>query len=113
MPPTEPAGPACEETRIKIVSHSDLFYWWPVWAVGFLMAALTYQHGHRVAFVPAGTVAELRAVREHGYGGKVALTAHHAHDAEALKAAGADLVLLPFTDAAEVLITSGRSISLA
>jgi len=43
----------------------------------------------------------LRAVREHGYGGKVALTAHHAHDAEVIEAAGADLVLLPFVDAAK------------
>jgi hypothetical protein len=46
------------DTIIKIVSHSDLFYWWPVWAVGFLMAFLTYQGDHRMALVPAGTVAE-------------------------------------------------------
>ncbi len=46
------------DTTIKIVSHSDLFYWWPVWAVGFLMAFLTYQGDHRMALVPAGTVAE-------------------------------------------------------
>jgi hypothetical protein len=52
-----PTG-AGRETRIKIVSHSDLFYWWPVWAVGFLMAFLTYQGDHRMALVPAGTVAE-------------------------------------------------------
>ena len=50
--------PAADEPRIKIVSHSDLFYWWPVWAVGFLMAFLTYQGGHRMAIVPDGTVAE-------------------------------------------------------
>ncbi len=43
----------------------------------------------------------LHAVREYGYAGKVALTAHHAHDEELLKASGADLVLLPFADAAE------------
>lgn len=47
-----------EEKQIKIVSHSDLFYWWPVWAVGFLMAFLTYLAGHRVALVPSKTVAE-------------------------------------------------------
>lgn len=56
------------ELGVKIVSHSDLFYWWPVWAVGFLMAALTYQDGHRIAFVPNGTIAERgRAVE--GYEG--------------------------------------------
>jgi hypothetical protein len=41
-----------------IISHSDLFYWWPVWAVGFLMALLTYLDGSCMAIVPAGTVAE-------------------------------------------------------
>jgi hypothetical protein len=56
------------ETRIKIVSHSDLFYWWPVWAVGFLMAFLTYQGDHRMAVVPAGTVAE-RGRTVEGYDG--------------------------------------------
>lgn len=55
------------ENTIKIVSHSDLFYWWPVWAVGFLMASLTYQSGHRMAVVPEGTVAErARVVEGHG-----------------------------------------------
>jgi hypothetical protein len=34
-----------------------LFYWWPVWAVGFLMAVLTWLDGHRLAIVPAGTTA--------------------------------------------------------
>lgn len=29
--------------KIKLVSHSPLFSWWPVWAVGFLMALLTVQ----------------------------------------------------------------------
>lgn len=28
--------------HISIVSHSRLFYWWPVWALGFIMAAVTY-----------------------------------------------------------------------
>lgn len=42
------------ETRreILIVSHSSLFYWWPVWAVGFLMALITAFTGDRVALVP-------------------------------------------------------------
>jgi hypothetical protein len=34
-----------------------LFYWWPVWAVGFLMAVLTWLDGHRLAIVPTGTTA--------------------------------------------------------
>jgi hypothetical protein len=34
-----------------------LFYWWPVWAAGFLVAGLTWLDGHRLAIVPAGTKA--------------------------------------------------------
>ena len=44
--------------EIVIISHSTLFYWWPVWLVGFLMAAFTYLSGHVMAIVPSGTVAE-------------------------------------------------------
>jgi hypothetical protein len=43
---------------VKIYGHSNLFYWWPVWAFGFLMAFLTYWGGYVLAVVPAGTVAE-------------------------------------------------------
>jgi hypothetical protein len=32
-----------------------LFYWWPVWAFGLLLAGLTWLDGHRLAIVPAGT----------------------------------------------------------
>jgi hypothetical protein len=32
-----------------------LFYWWPVWAFGLVMAGLTGLDGHRLAIVPAGT----------------------------------------------------------
>jgi hypothetical protein len=43
--------------ELVIVSHSNLFYWWPVWLVGFLMAGITYFEGTRMAIVPAGTEA--------------------------------------------------------
>ncbi|MGE0821155.1 MAG: cation:proton antiporter [Candidatus Binatia bacterium] len=43
----------------------------------------------------------LQALRAHGYGGRVALTAHTTDDAKLLHEAGADAVLLPFADAAE------------
>jgi hypothetical protein len=53
---TQPVTPAVNDRPLEVVviSHSPLFYWWPVWAVGFL----TYWHGHQVAFVPPGTVAQ-------------------------------------------------------
>lgn len=31
--------------NLRIYSHSPLFFWWPVWAAGYVMAFLTYWHG--------------------------------------------------------------------
>jgi hypothetical protein len=41
--------------EVHIIAHSMLFYWWPVWAVGLLLAGLTWLDGHCLAIVPAGT----------------------------------------------------------
>lgn len=46
--PTPPAGPR----EIKLISHSTLFYWWPVWVFGFFMALWTSVEGHRFAVLP-------------------------------------------------------------
>src|SRR5215831_2826124 len=54
--------PDSRPAEVVVVSHSPLFYWWPVWAVGFLMAGVSFWQDDRVAFVPRGTVAE-RGVR--------------------------------------------------
>jgi hypothetical protein len=54
--------------EVVVISHSPLFYWWPVWAVGFVMAALSYAQGYQAAFVPSGTVAE-RGVKIAGHEG--------------------------------------------
>jgi hypothetical protein len=54
--------------KVVVISHSPLFYWWPVWAVGFLLAGLSYWEGYQVAFVPPGTVAE-RDARVEGQDG--------------------------------------------
>jgi hypothetical protein len=43
-------------TEIHIVSHSNLFYWWPVWLVGFVLTALTLFDGHYMVIVPKDTV---------------------------------------------------------
>ena len=53
---TPNATPGTKE--IIIISHSPIFYWWPVWFIGFLMATMTYLEGRDMAIVPAGTVAE-------------------------------------------------------
>jgi hypothetical protein len=36
------------DLAIRIYSHSNLFYWWPVWACGFVMAFLTWTSGINV-----------------------------------------------------------------
>ena len=54
-PPTSTAAPGPRE--VKLYSHSPIFYWWPVWVVGYLMALLTYLDGGRLAVVPPGTEA--------------------------------------------------------
>ncbi len=43
----------------------------------------------------------MHVLRSHGYEGYVALTAHTLREADLLKQSGADMVLLPFADAAE------------
>jgi hypothetical protein len=51
--PQPAASAPAQQTRreIVIVSHSSLFYWWPVWAVGFLMGIVS-MFGSRVATIP-------------------------------------------------------------
>jgi hypothetical protein len=56
--PLTSSAALAEKSSVTIFGHSDLFYWWPVWAVGFLLAFLTYLGGYNMAVVPAGTVAE-------------------------------------------------------
>ena len=56
VPQTAPALTAKRE--IRIISHSTLFYWWPVWVIGFLMAFITLFSGHYMVVVPSGTLAE-------------------------------------------------------
>jgi hypothetical protein len=67
LPPTytpqgTPVPPSSDEPRhsseIKLISHSNLFYWWPVWLVCFVMAAVTWMDGTRMAVVPSNTALE-------------------------------------------------------
>ncbi len=37
---------------IKIISHSNIFYWWPAWVAGFAVALITYVQGRDIAVVP-------------------------------------------------------------
>lgn len=55
--------------EIRIISHCTLFYWWPVWALGFILSLITYFSGQRLYTVPVGTEA-LRAQEVKGIEGK-------------------------------------------
>ena len=35
--------------QLTIISHSSLFYWWPVWVVGYLMTLFTWSYGTPLA----------------------------------------------------------------
>ena len=63
-PPGTGPGKAQE---IKLISHSNLFYWWPVWALAFVMAFWTWFEDHRLAIVPSGGQVTKVADGKEGY----------------------------------------------
>ena len=42
---------AAPPPEIKIISHSNIFYWWPAWVAGFAVALISYVQGRDVAVV--------------------------------------------------------------
>ena len=62
--PPAPSNRPQDEVEIKIISHSNLFYWWPVWVVGYLLAILTWLDPFVLAVVPKGTEG-FRAIEVH------------------------------------------------
>jgi hypothetical protein len=55
QPQSPPSAAAANNRQITIVSHSTLFYWWPVWTVGFLLGILSLMWGSRMAILPKDT----------------------------------------------------------
>lgn len=56
--PTLPGSTGQMRTRpkeIKLVSHSPIFYWWPIWFLGYVMALMTLVENHRLAILPPNT----------------------------------------------------------
>jgi hypothetical protein len=53
-PPLPPLAPP-HRREITLISHSMLFYWWPIWIIGYVMALMTYFEGHHLAIVPTGS----------------------------------------------------------
>src|SRR2546423_148482 len=60
-----PSAVGTDKQEIVIVSHSTLFYWWPVWALGFVFFLLSYFGPTRMALVPPDTDAAREVVVEH------------------------------------------------
>jgi hypothetical protein len=44
----EEARELARQERVVIYSHSNFFYWWPVWVVGYVMAVITRLWGDQV-----------------------------------------------------------------
>ncbi|MEZ6141094.1 MAG: hypothetical protein R3B84_11035 [Zavarzinella sp.] len=54
---TPAASKASAPNEIRIISHSSLYYWWPIWFFGLVFAFWTFLEGNRLAIIPAGSVA--------------------------------------------------------
>jgi hypothetical protein len=38
--------------EIRVISHSPIMYWWPVWFFGLVFAIFTYMNGNRMIIMP-------------------------------------------------------------
>lgn len=54
-PSTSGSPTSAAKREIKLISHSMLFYWWPIWVLGYILAAITYFDNTRLAIVPDGS----------------------------------------------------------
>src|SRR4051812_46708939 len=50
--PAAVADSVNEPTEVKVISHSNLFYWWPVWVVGFILGIISFLDGSMMAILP-------------------------------------------------------------
>src|SRR5262245_15336742 len=71
-PAPAPAAPAAAPTapavtpELRIYSRSSFFYWWPIWAFGYVMALITWMGGEQVTMHPKGmTIGDLKPVLIH------------------------------------------------
>ena len=58
---TPPAAPPPHKREITLISHSMLFYWWPIWLLGFVMAGVTRAEDNRLAVLPPGSTAKAKS----------------------------------------------------
>src|SRR5271170_4824220 len=43
------------DDEVVVYRHSHLFYWWPVWLLGFVFALVSYFYDQHMAILPAKT----------------------------------------------------------
>ena len=65
---------------------------WVIAATPVVSAALTHNDPRRIL---------VESLKDQGFSGRIAVAAQHAHDAGSLREKGADLILMPFVDAAD------------
>jgi hypothetical protein len=58
--PSQPLPVSTIPKEIRLISHSSLFYWWPVWFFGLIFSVWTMWGGHRMAIVPSNSIIEMK-----------------------------------------------------
>jgi hypothetical protein len=61
-PTRDISGVSTAQPEVCIYFHSPILYWWPLWAVGFLMAVWTALDNHHMVLVPDGSTIEAARV---------------------------------------------------
>jgi hypothetical protein len=56
QPAARPSGPK----PLKVVQHSQLFYWWPVWLVSFILGIISFADGSHMVPLPAASVVAVK-----------------------------------------------------
>lgn len=49
---SQPSATPPGKREIVLISHSMLFYWWPIWVIGYIFAVITWFENTRLAHVP-------------------------------------------------------------
>jgi hypothetical protein len=64
-PAPAPAAPPAKR-EITLISHSMLFYWWPIWVIGYIFALITFLEDHRLVILPAGATVQVDKSQSEG-----------------------------------------------
>lgn len=59
----QPSATPPGKREIVLISHSMLFYWWPIWVIGYIFAAITWFENTRLAHVPPDSRVMVDSVR--------------------------------------------------